>query len=57
MSDYLSDEMERALMDARASGWSPDGQIYFVRSRMEAAYERVRQRIAAAQRELGAASD
>lgn len=57
MSDYLSDEMERAIVDARASGWSQDGQIYFVRGRMEAAYERVRQRIAAAQRELGAASD
>lgn len=39
---FLGDEMERAIKDFSASGWSADGKIAFVRERMENAYARVR---------------
>ena len=38
ISRFLDAEMERALADARASGWTQEGQIIMVRQRMKAAY-------------------
>lgn len=45
MSGFLDDQMDCAIKDAQASGWSQDGQIYFVRRRMDAAYDMVRKQI------------
>jgi len=41
--DWLNERMETLMAEARASGWSEDGQIIYIRRGMERAYEAYRQ--------------
>jgi len=41
-SRYLDVAMNAAMFDATHSGWSEEGQITYIRKRMNAAYELVR---------------